>query len=100
MKLKTGREQQIGHTKGSWIESLMFLAHLDVFYYLLVYRSMQHGMYFFFTPIMSTTISIQSKAYMWEGLRKILIRGLLADPIPNSPNYYHKNCVVESKENY
>ena len=49
---------------------------------------------------MSTTISIQSKAYMWEGLRKILIRGLLADPIPNSPNYYYKNCVVESKENY
>ena len=40
----------------------------------------------FFTSIMSTTISIQSKAYMWEGLSKILIRGLLADPIPNSPN--------------
>ena len=27
------------------------------------------------------------------------IRGLL-DPIPNSPNYHHKNCIADSKENY
>ena len=28
------------------------------------------------------------------------IRGLLVDPIPNSPNYPHKNCMTDSKENY
>ena len=29
--------------------------------------------------------------------RKISIRRLLVDPIPNSPNLPHKNCMVERK---
>ena len=33
-------------------------------------------------------------------LKNILTRGLLADPIPNSWNYHHKNCMADSKENY
>ena len=28
------------------------------------------------------------------------IRGFLADPMPNSPNYYRKNRMADSKENY
>ena len=28
------------------------------------------------------------------------IKGLLVDPIPNSPNGHHKNCMADSKENY
>ena len=28
------------------------------------------------------------------------IRGLLVDPIPNSPNYPHKNCITDNKQNY
>ena len=28
------------------------------------------------------------------------IRGLLVDPIPNSPNERHMNCIADSKENY
>ena len=27
-------------------------------------------------------------------------RELFVDPIPNSPNAYHKNCMADSKENY
>ena len=26
--------------------------------------------------------------------------GLLVDPIPNSLNYHHKNCMADSEENY
>ena len=26
--------------------------------------------------------------------------GLLVDPIPNSLNQHHKNCMADSKENY
>ena len=26
--------------------------------------------------------------------------GSLVDPIPNSLNYHHKNCIADSKENY
>ena len=32
-------------------------------------------------------------------LKKILIRGLLVDPMPNSLNLYHKNCMTDIKEN-
>ena len=28
------------------------------------------------------------------------LRGLSDDPIPNSLNYHHRNCLAESKENY
>ena len=31
---------------------------------------------------------------------KLSIRGLLVDPIPNSPNRHHKNCMSDSKKNY
>ena len=31
---------------------------------------------------------------------KNLIKGLLVDPKPNSPNLHHKNCMADSKENY
>ena len=32
--------------------------------------------------------------------KKVSIRGLLADPIPNSRNENEKNCRGDSKENY
>ena len=32
-------------------------------------------------------------------LKKILIRELLVDPMPNSLNLYHKNCMTDIKEN-
>ena len=46
------------------------------------------------------TISIQYQADEWWEYRQILIWGLLVDPIPNSLNQHHKNCVADSKENY
>ena len=30
---------------------------------------------------------------------KTPVRGLLADPIPNSPNSLRKNCIADSKDN-
>ena len=33
-------------------------------------------------------------------IKKNIIRVLLVDPIPNSPNYHHINCMADSKENY
>ena len=33
-------------------------------------------------------------------IRKIPNMGLLDDPIPNSPNQHHKNCMEETKEKY
>ena len=41
------------------------------------------------------TISIQ-----YQAGRDYIIMGLLVDPIPNSLNKYHKNCMADSKENY
>ena len=32
--------------------------------------------------------------------KKISIRGLPVDPIPNSPNQHHEDCMIDSKENY
>ena len=32
--------------------------------------------------------------------KKISISGLLVDPISNSPDWHHENCMVDSKENY
>ena len=29
-------------------------------------------------------------------IKKISVRRLLVDPIPNSPNWYYKNCVADS----
>ena len=34
------------------------------------------------------------------GIKKISVKGLLADLILNSPNLHHKNCMAETKENY
>ena len=34
------------------------------------------------------------------GYNKKCIGGFLGDPIPNSPNSHHKNCITDSKENY
>ena len=31
-------------------------------------------------------------------IKKLSVRGLLVDPIPNSPNQHHENCRAESKE--
>ena len=34
-------------------------------------------------------------------MKKLSINGLfVVDPIPNSPNLHHRNCVADSKENY
>lgn len=33
------------------------------------------------------------------GYNKKCIGGFLGDPIPNSPNSHHENCMAESKEN-
>ena len=33
-------------------------------------------------------------------IRKIWIRELSVDPIPNSPKQHHENCMADSKENY
>ena len=33
-------------------------------------------------------------------IKKNIIRVLLVDPIPNSPNCHHINCMADSKENY
>ena len=45
-------------------------------------------------------MSIQYQADKWWELKKISVKGLLADLILNSPNLHHKNCMSESKENY
>ena len=34
------------------------------------------------------------------GIRNTSIREVLTDPIANSLNYHHKNCMADSKENY
>ena len=33
-------------------------------------------------------------------IKKKYMRGLLVDPILNSPNKHTKNCVADSKDNY
>ena len=33
-------------------------------------------------------------------IKKISLRGLLVDSIPNSLNQHHQNCMADSKENY
>ena len=33
-------------------------------------------------------------------IKKVLGRGFLVDPIPNSPNLHHRNCMTDSKEKY
>ena len=33
-------------------------------------------------------------------MRKISIRGLFVDPIPNFPNQHQKNFMADSKENF
>ena len=40
------------------------------------------------------------QADKWYKLRKISIRGLLVDPIPDYPDLHHKNGMTNSKENY
>ena len=45
-------------------------------------------------------ISTQHQADKWYEKRKISVRGLLVDPIPNSPNLHHKNGMANSRENY
>ena len=32
--------------------------------------------------------------------KQCILGGFLVDPIPNSPNSHHKNCIADSKENY
>ena len=45
--------------------------------------------------------NINTKSRRQEmGIKKISIKGLLIDLIPNSPNPHHKNRMAESKENY
>ena len=48
-------------------------------------------------------INMVSRRQVNENKEKIninKIRRLLVDLIPNSPNYHHKNCISDSKENY
>ena len=33
-------------------------------------------------------------------IKKISIRGLLVDPIPNPLNWRYKNCIADSREDY
>ena len=33
-------------------------------------------------------------------IKKVSGRGFLVDPIPNSPNLHHRNCMTDSKEKY
>ena len=33
-------------------------------------------------------------------IKKISNRGLLVDPIPNSPNQHHMNCMADNKKIY
>ena len=32
--------------------------------------------------------------------KQCILVGFLVDPIPNSPNSHHKNCIADRKENY
>ena len=32
--------------------------------------------------------------------KQCILGGFLVDPIPNSLNSHHKNCIADSKENY
>ena len=34
------------------------------------------------------------------GIRNTSVREVLTDPITNSLNYHHKNCMADSEENY
>ena len=45
-------------------------------------------------------LSLQYQADKWWEWRKISVKGLWVDPIPNSPNTNHKNCMGDSKEDY
>ena len=45
-------------------------------------------------------IKIQYLADKWWKWRGKSIKGLSADPTPNSPNLYYMNCMTDSKENY
>ena len=53
-----------------------------------------------FNPLtpMSDQYQISSRQVM--RIKKILIRRLLVDPTPNSPNQHHKNYMADSKVNY
>ena len=44
------------------------------------------------------TMSVQCQAVKLK--EKISTRGLLVDPIPNSPNKHYENCMEDTKENY
>ena len=44
------------------------------------------------------TMSVQCQAVKLK--EKISTRGLLVDPISNSPNKHHENCMADTKENY
>ena len=45
-------------------------------------------------------MSIQYQADKWWEQRNISRRGFLVDPLPNSQNQHHKNCIADSTENY
>ena len=47
------------------------------------------------TP-MSNQDRISSYNIIWWELRRIQIRKLLVDPIPNSPNWHLGNCLADS----
>ena len=51
------------------------------------------------TP-MSNQDRISSYNIIWWELRRIQIRGLLVDPVPNSPNWHLGNCLADSEEKY
>ena len=44
--------------------------------------------------------TISSRQVMRIIGKKILFRGLIVDPVPNSPNQQYNNYMAESEENY
>ena len=43
---------------------------------------------------------IEYQGDKWWKWSKMSIEKLSVDPIPNSPNYHHKNWLADNKENY
>ena len=52
------------------------------------------------SPYNINTVSSRQVNESKEKININKIRRLLVDLMPNSPNYRHKNCISDSKENY
>ena len=56
---------------------------------------LEGGVCYFFFFFLQYQYNIKQTSH--ENKEKMSIRGLLVDPIPNSPNRNHKNCKQDSK---